>query len=170
MSFYQIANNPKNVVVKNPELTTQHKLNFLLSGFQQPDAIDSLTDITDSGAHTYSAAEILNRYTVRTGLSGTTTDITCTAAQLVAALNANQSIHRLNQTSRLTEIHRGFYFDWSIYNESVEDLYINGGSGVTIGVPSQIFVAPGRLIVVRVVVTNATEGSEEVYISILTNN
>jgi hypothetical protein len=169
MSFYQIANNPKNVAVKNPELTTQHKINFLLSGFQQPDSVDSLTDITTVGAHTYSAAEIINRYTVRTGLSGSTTDTTCTAAQLVAALNANQSVHRLNQVSRATDIWRGFYFDWSIYNESSEDLYIEGGVGVNIGGPASVYVAPSKLMVVRVIVTNATEGSEEVYISILTN-
>lgn len=169
MSFYQIANNPKNVVVKNAELTTQHKISFLLSGFQQPDSIDSLTDITDSGSHTYSAAEIINRYTVRTDLSGSTTDTTCTAAELVTALNANQSVHRLNQVSRATDIGRGFYFDWMVYNESSEDLYIQGGTGVNIGGPATVYVAPGKLIVVRVVITNATEGSEEVYISILTN-
>ena len=169
MSFYQIANNPKNVVVKDSQLSTQHNLNFLLSGFQQPDAIDSLTDITSASAHTYTAAEIINRYTVRTGLSGSTTDTTCTSAELVAALNANQSIHRLNQTSRSTDIHRGFYFDWHVYNESSEDLYIQGGAGVNIGGPASIYVAPGKLMVVRVIVTNVTEGSEEVYMSILTN-
>jgi len=169
MSFYQIANNPKNVVVQNSELTTQHKINFLLSGFQQPDSVDSLTDITDSGSHTYSAAEIINRYTVRTGLSGTTTDVTCSAAELIAALNANQSVHRLNQTSRSTDVRRSFFFDWHIYNETVEDLYIIAGTGVSIGGPSSIYVAPGKLMVTRVIVTNVTEGSEEVYISILTN-
>lgn len=169
MSFYQIVNNPRNVSVKNPELTTQHKLNFLLSGFQQPDSIDSLTDIT-GGAHTYSAAEILNRYTVRTDLtSPTTTDTTCTAAQLIAALNANQSINRLNQTSRATDISRGFYFDWSIYNESSEILYIAGGVGVVIGAVPLVQISSESLSVVRVIVTNTTEGSEEVYISILSN-
>ena len=143
MSFYQISSNPKNVAVKNPELTTQHKINFLLSGFQQPDSVDSLTDITSASAHTYTAAEIINRYTVRTGLSGSTTDTTCTAAQLVAALNANQSIHRLNQTSRPTEIHRGFYMDFMSYNETDQDLYIQGGAGVTIGGPATVYIAPG---------------------------
>jgi hypothetical protein len=169
MSFYQISNNPKNVIVKDSQLSTQHKINFLLSGFQQPDSIDSLTDITDSGSHTYSAAEIINRYTVRTGLSTTTTDVTCTAAELIAALNANQSVHRLNQTSRPTDVRRGFYWDFMVYNESSEDLYITGGTGVSIGGPASIYVAPGKLMVTRVIVTNVTEGLEEIYISILTN-
>ena len=169
MSFYQISSNPKNMVIKDSQLSTQHKLNFLLSGFQQPDSIDSLTDITDSGAHTYSAAEIINRYTVRTGLTGSTTDVTSSASELIAALNANQSIHRLNQTSRPTDIHRGFYFDWHLYNETSEDLYIQGGTGVSIGGPATVYVPPFKLVVVRVIVTNVTEGAEEVYISILTN-
>lgn len=169
MSFYSVQN-PSKFVRQNENTYTAQTIEFLRSGFQQPDSIDSLTDIT-GGAHTYTPAELLNRYIVRSGLSANpTTDTTCTAEDLIQALNNDQWIRKTAQDSAPRPVRRGFYFDVSFYNEDATDeLRITGGTGVTIGVAAYISVPAQKLVVVRVQVTNTTAGSEEVYISILTN-
>jgi hypothetical protein len=169
MSFYSVQN-PARFSNQNPNIYTAQTLEFLRSGFQQPDAIDSLSNITGS-AHTYSAAEILNRYTVRSGLtSDPTNDTTCNAEDLIQALNNDQWIRKTAQDSGVRTVRPSFYFDWTIYNEdNMNELRIVGGLGVNIGVASYISIPAQKLVVVRVIVTNATPGSEEVYISILSN-
>ena len=171
MSFYN-TQNPSKFVTQNPNNYTAQSIEFLKSGFQQADSVPSLTDIDGAGSHTYTPAEMENRYTVRTGLVGPVTDYLPTAVQIVQSIRDDQWVRQIAQDSAAIRPRRGFYYDFASYNESDYDLQIlpQPSSGVTIGgPPTGFFVASGKLIWVRVTLTNTTPGSEEVYISVLTN-
>ncbi len=167
MSFYQTST-PLRFSTQNQDNYSQQNIQFLRSGFQQPDSVDSLTDIYGNGV-TYTVAQFLNRYIVRDNLGGSTSnDTTPTAVQFITALNNDQWIRATSQDKTPLTVRRGFYFDVTVYNEdSVDDVVIGPGSGVTIGVVATVTINPGKIGVLRVIVTNTTSGAEEVYISVL---
>jgi len=167
MSFYQTST-PLRFSTQNPDVSTQQNIQFLRSGFQQPDSVDSLTDLNGNGL-TYTAAQFLNRYIVRDNLGGSTSnDTTPTALQIITALNNDQWIRATSQDKNPLTVRRGFYFDVTVYNEdSADDVVIGPGSGVTIGAVTTVTINPGKIGILRVLVTNTTSGAEEVYISVL---
>jgi hypothetical protein len=171
MSFYN-TQNPVRFNTQNQNNYTSQSLEFLKSGFQQSDSVPTLTDISDIGSHTYTPAEMENRYTVRTNAAPATVDLLPTAAQIVQSIRDDQWVRQIAQDSAPIYPRRGFYYDWCVYNEGDYDLQVlaQEDSGVTIGAsPTGFFVESGKLIWVRVTLTNTTVGSEEVYISVLTN-
>ncbi len=171
MSFYSITN-PSKFVRQNENVYTAQSIEFLKSGFQQCDSVPSLTDISDAGSHTYTPAEMENRYTVRTGAAPATVDLLPTAAEIVQSIKDDQWVRKVAQDSAPIYPRRGFYYDWCVYNEGDYDLQIlpQEDSNVVVGAsPTGFFVASGKLIWVRVSLSNTTAGSEEVYISVLTN-
>ena len=156
MALYQIPNiQPLNP--SNPVFLLNQKIDYLNSGFQQPSSIPSLTNIT-GGAHTYTAAELLNRYTIRSALpSNPVTDTMPTASQIVTALNNYQTNYQHSYLTRGTPINVGFYFDWTLVNNDTTDtLVVNGSTGVTFLYGSSLTVLPSSRAVVRITVTNVT--------------
>ena len=156
MSYSTISNiqplNPGSV-----NLLLNQKIEYLNSGFQQPSSVPSLTNIT-GGAHTYTAAELLNRYTIRSALtSNPVTDTLPTASQIVTALNNYQTNYQHSYLTRATPINIGFYFDWTVVNsDSTDVLKIDGSTGITILYGTQFTVSPSSYSVFRVTVTNIT--------------
>ncbi|NDA63931.1 MAG: hypothetical protein EBX50_18175 [Chitinophagia bacterium] len=156
MTSYQTANiQPLNP--SNPTLLLNQKIDYLNSGFQQPSSIPSLTNIT-GGAHIYTAAEILNRYTIRSALtSNPVTDTMPTAAQIVTALNNYSTDYQHSYLTRGTPINVGFYFDWTLFNnDTTDDLVVRGSTGVNFLNGSSIMVLPTSYAVMRITVTNVT--------------
>jgi hypothetical protein len=164
MSYYSVRN-PNNFVTQDPNILTQQSIQFLKNGFQQP-----FEEIIEGADVTYTPEQFLKRYIVRDNLGGATSnDVTPTAADLIEALNNNQWIKRTNQLNQDVTVQNGFYFDVIIYNEGADDVVITGNTGVTIGIISSITINPGKIAVIRVIVTGITAGAEEVYISVLSS-
>jgi hypothetical protein len=174
MAFYN-TKNPTNYVTQNPAIVAGQKTEFLLNGFLQSGKIQSIVTVNNNNNVTYTAQQVINGYTVREGSSIPGNDITPTAAEIIAALNANQSIRSTNQYSAIANtftgipvpreitVYPGFYFDWHIYNETDGTLNIEGGLGVSIGTTPTITINQDKFGVLRVFVTNVTPGAEEVY-------
>ena len=98
----------------------------------------------------------------------------------MAALNQTQSVHANAQQqpssgnsaatyspSKIVQV--GFYFDWMVTNtDSVNNLTIAGGAGVTVYVP--ITIPASNTVTIRVLVKNPVSGSESVSMMILSNS
>ena len=108
---------------------------------------------------------VVNRFITRVGLTDDSSDSFPTAAQIVDSLNKNQWIRQTSQDSNSITVQPGFYVDISFYNESDYTVYIYGNTGVTIGFLPDLYVNSGKLVDVRLHVTNVIAGSEEVYVS-----
>ncbi len=166
MSFYQTST-PLRFSTQNQDNFTQQNIKFLLSGFNQPSSGTSLQSYTGASGITYSASSFVDaQYIVRSG-AGSVTDNTPTAAQIVAALNANQWIRQLGQDSDAKTVSSGFNFQVLINNTSSNSVTLGAGTNVTIG--TAITLTNAKVTVLKVIVTNATSGSEAVYISQLGN-
>lgn len=166
MSFYQTST-PLRFSTQNQDNFTQQNIKFLLSGFNQPSSGTSLQSYTGATGITYSADSFVNgQYIVRSG-AGSVTDLVPVAANIVAALNANQWIRQLGQDSDAKTVSAGFNFQVLINNTSSNAITLAGNTGSTVG--TAITLTNAKVTVLKVIVTNATPGSEAVYISQLGN-
>lgn len=120
MAFYNTQNPSKFVRQNESDYTSQH-VQFLRSGFQQCNSIDHLSDI-DGSNHQYTAAELLNRFIVRTN-NNMSTDVLPTAKEIIDALKAQQDIRALAQDAKSIAPRRGFYFDVCFSAPSTEGFY-----------------------------------------------
>ena len=167
MSFYQTST-PLRFSTQNQDNFTQQNIKFLLSGFNQPSSGTSLQSYTGATAVTYSADSLVNgQYIVRSTAGGGVTDLVPTAANIVAALNANQWIRQLGQDSNASTVSAGFNFQVLINNTSSNAITLAGNTGSTVG--TAITLTNAKVTILKVIVTNATAGSEAVYISQLGN-
>ena len=172
MSFYTVTN-PTRVVQSNPTNLVNKKLDFLNSGFQQADGSNTNSTIDDSYAIApftvaYTPANLINRYIERTGTAGgLTADLLPTAAEIITALNGNQTIRADSNTLLLPNtVSKGFYFDFTVYNETDHDVQLIPGTGVRFGfLPSGPYIQTDSMAIFRLTVTNTTSGSEAVYIN-----
>jgi microcystin-dependent protein len=174
MAFYQ-TRNPTKFVTKDPAISIANKIEYLLSGFQQAGPIQNLVTVGYDGPYTYSASEIINRFTVRKVVDGINApydgDVTPSAMDIIEALNANQTVRQTNQYEQGKQIvvYPGFYFDWHILNSTSSINVISAGTGVVLNPEGPINISPNEMKVIRVIVTDVEEGSEQVYMSELVN-
>lgn len=149
-----------NDIKDSTSLMTQ-KINFLECGFQQPSSIPSLTDINGDNV-IYTVNELLNRYTVRKGLTtNSNMDTTSSAKDIINTLQNNTYI-------KPNIVLKGFYWIWNIHNRTGNgyDLQIQGGTNVIIngGVP-YITISDNTIKAIQIQITNVEEGSEEVFLT-----
>lgn len=174
MAFYQ-TKNPTKFVTKDPTISIANKIEFLLSGFQQAGSIQSLVTVDHDGPYEYSADQIINRYTVRKVIDGINApydgDYTPSATDIIETLNTNQTVRQTNQydQARQIAVYPGFYFDWHVLNSTSSINIISAGTGVVMNPESPINISPNELKVIRVIITDVDEGSEQVYMSELVN-
>ncbi len=148
MSFYNVQNSNR-FVVENDDSYAAQKLDFLLSGFNQPPAGTSLNSATSATAVTYTAAQITTAgYIVRASAGVGVTDLLPSAAAIVAALNANQTIRQLATSSNPVVVGAGFSGNLIINNTSA--------NAITLG---SVTISAG-INVLKFIITNATSGSE----------
>lgn len=165
MSFYN-TQNPSKFVRQNENVYTQQHIQFLKSGFQQALPVEV------SGYQVvYSAFQLVeNRFITRVNLGDNSVDYTASAAEIIAQLNKDQNIRATAQDAKPLTVQPGFHVDFCIYNEDPDyDILVYGGSGVSIGVASDLLIPSHKLVDCRLHVTSVVEGQEEVYISVLTN-
>ena len=159
MSFYQTQNLP-NFVKKSP-LDVQDRLNkFLQDGFHQPQE----EVINTSVQHMITGKEMLSGFITRLGLTVSTTDFTDTAENIIADIKNRL---KSDSNSQYTTIRNGFWFDFAVYNDTEETLYINGNSGVAIGFIPSVEIPAFKTVWLRLCVTDVDPMSPEIYISIL---
>jgi hypothetical protein len=164
MSFYQ-TQNPTRFTPQNPNVVSTQHIQYLRSGFNQAYPVEVSGDDV-----TYTPESlVVNRFITRVGLTGVSSDVTPTAAQIIEALNKDQWIRQTSQDSNPITVQPGFYVDFCIYNEGDYTLNVYPGTGVSIGAATDLYVDSGKLVDCRLHVTNIASGSEEVYISVLTN-
>jgi len=172
MSFYNVEN-PQRIVRSDPSYRVNKNISFLQSGFQQPDGDNTKAVLDDSQliffGLLYSPSNLINRYIERTGSAGfTTLEIIPSAFEIVYTLNQNQSIHTDSHLYDETPVRKGFYFDFSVYNETNHDIQFVPGEGVSYGfLPTGPVLHSDSIGVYRCTVTNATPatGAARVYIN-----
>ena len=153
MSFYNVGPTTK-FSVENDDAYAAQKLDFLLSNFNQPPVNTSLNTSTSATAVTYTAAQVTSAgYIVRASAGVGVTDLLPSAAAIVAALNANQSIRQLSTASVPVVVGAGFNFNLIINNTSSNSITLSTVS-LTAGIN-----------ILKFIVTNAASGSEAVSIA-----
>lgn len=110
----------------------------------------TVTTITTAGAATYTAAQMLGGIILRDPAGAGRTDVTPTAAQIVAAI---------------TDAAAEDSFDCWLVNtaDAAEAIALSAGTGVTL-VPATISIAQNENALLKVRVTDAGDGSEAVTI------
>jgi hypothetical protein len=181
MSFYN-TQNPTKYVTQNPAIIAAQKTDFLLNGFLQKGKFDSIINVDVEDAYTYTAQQVINGYNVRASTGSVYTDITPTAVEIIEALNANQSVRATNQFAptanafmgtpvpREVTVQPGFYFDWHILNGNPtggQGIEIEAGTGVELTYDGAYSIEATKLGIIRVIVTNITPGSEQVYMVVM---
>jgi hypothetical protein len=156
MSFYDISSNPLDFNVRDPNEVLQNNLRFIKSGFdQRNEVIPTSTTLLGS--------DILAGYII-VEPSIPTSYTTDTAENLLESiLNAITA-----RCSNFFGLKPGFNFDFCIYNEGVDDAVLFGGTNVILGAAPSFTITPSKMQWFRLTVTHTTEGSEEIYINLLT--
>jgi len=153
MSFYN-TQTPDRFVVQAPEVLNAQNVQFLLSGFNQPTYGTSSNAVTTASNQTYTSSNLINGYIARSG-AGTFTDTLPLGADLITALNNNQSIRANNQLPYAKGVQVGFNFSVAILNSTGNTLTIQGNTGLTLKGTTQT-IANGAIGVFQVYITSST--------------
>lgn len=165
MSFYSVRNTSR-FVNQNQDVNSAQHVQFLRSGFQQPTADVSISDLQGMDLE-YTAEEVINRYIVRSNLSGPSMDVFPSAASIVDALNANQWVRASAQDHKTITIQNGFYLDITIINNDSNDtITLVPSVGVTIGMSGNIVIARNSAVVLRMQVLQ-TAPTPVIYLTLL---
>ena len=172
MSFYDISTNPQDFNVANPANVIKGQINLLNNQFH----LSPVTPVVAATGHAYSAYELLNGGFIRRSgaVAGDCIDTFPSAASIVAA--AQNRITALaglagglsdvdGNLDNFTVTAEGFSADLVISNQTAGTLNFAANTGLTITTADPIVTTSAKL--VRIIVTNATSGSEAVVIDTL---
>jgi hypothetical protein len=174
MSFYDISKNPQDFNVANPANVIKGQINLLNNQFH----LSPVTPVVAATGHAYSAYELLNGGFIRRSgaVAGDCIDTFPSAASIVAA--AQNRITALaglagglsdvdGNLDNFTVTAEGFSADLVISNQSA-GLIETVASDASVSVVSQYGqLSVGDAKMMRIIVTNATSGSEAVVIDML---
>ena len=163
MAGYQVST-PGFFAAQNPLNTINNKIDFLEAGYHKPAA-----QTISTGGSVLTAQQLLGGYLKITTNGTYTTD---TASNIINGMQ--NDFRSQNGTSviplppalleSMNKATEGTSKCLIVYNDSGDFVYINAGTGVSIGVLAQVVIAPNQCTCLKLVVTDNSEEAQQVYI------